>query len=143
MKEHEQNMQERKESLDNARAEEERKKNEIFKKIEADNISKRKMEESEQKFKEELQEAMHERDQRMLEKARMDKVATVKAELLKGKKADEIIKKKRIQENRQLEEEFKKNILAKFAEDDRIEIYNKQKKQQLITMHKQKADDLW
>lgn len=54
MKEHEQNMQERKESLDNARAEEERKKNEIFKKIEADNISKRKMEESEQKFKEEL-----------------------------------------------------------------------------------------
>lgn len=73
----------------------------------------------------------------------MDKVATVKAELLKGKKADEIIKKKRIQENRQLEEEFKKNILAKFAEDDRIEIYNKQKKQQLITMHKQKADDLW
>lgn len=73
----------------------------------------------------------------------MDKVATVKAELLKGKKADEIIKKKRIQENRQLEEEFKKNILAKFAEDDRIEIYNKQKKQQLIAMHKQKADDLW
>lgn len=73
----------------------------------------------------------------------MDKVATVKAELLKGKKADEIIKKKRIQENQQLEEEFKKNILAKFAEDDRIEIYNKQKKQQLIAMHKQKADDLW
>lgn len=65
---------------------------------------------------------MHERDERAKEQEIKARAEKVKQQLLEGKKKDEIIKKRRIMEDKVLEEEFKKNILAKFAEDDRLEM---------------------
>lgn len=86
---------------------------------------------------------MHERNERAKEKERTDLREDVKRQLLDGKKRDEIIKKSRLREEKQLEEEFKKTILAKFAEDDRLEMYSKEKKRQLIAQHKEHAEKLW
>lgn len=143
MMEHQQSMDDRKAGIEGAKAEEERKKMALYKKLEEENVAKRKTEEKEQKFKEELYEAMHERNERAKELDIKERAEKVQLALLDGKKRDEIIKKRRLIDDKVLEEEFNKNILAKFAEDDRLEIYSKEKKRQILAKHKETAERLW
>ena len=49
-------------------------------------------------------------------------------ELLQAKAYQEQVKQQRIQEEQRLEDEFKAKMMEKFAEDDRIEQMNQQRR---------------
>jgi len=63
--------------------------------------------------------------------------------LLNAKAYQERLKEERIAEERRMEDEFKQKLMAKFAEDERLEQMNAQKRRMRELEHKREIERLW
>lgn len=62
---------------------------------------------------------------------------------MRAKAYQEHVKRERMLEEQRIEDEFKEQMLKKFAEDDRIEQMNAQKRRMKELEHKKEVERLW
>ncbi len=91
----------------------------------------------------ELQQEEFEEMQREKERAEEIKREEDRHELLRAKAYQEQVKVERQQEELRIEDDFKHRMLEKFAEDDRIEQMNMQRRRMKELEHKREVERLW
>jgi len=125
------------------RAKKEEARNEIFERLEADEKRRREEQEQLENLKNDLYYEEFEFNERMKELERQDQQLRVRQELMAAREYQMKLKEERKQEEERLEKEFRDKMLAKFAEDDRLEQMNAQRRRMKELEHKHQIDLLW
>lgn len=95
-----------------------------------------------ERLREELVFEEQEAKRRQADQAEAEKKQRMKEELLKGEEDWKRAKAERLRKEAEEEEKFKQQILAKFAEDDRIEQMSQQKRRMKVAEHMREAEKL-
>jgi hypothetical protein len=125
------------------RAKKEEARNEIFERLEADERKRREEQEQLENLKNDLYYEEFEFNERMKELERQDQQLRVRQELMAAREYQMRLKEERRAEEDRLEKEFREKMLAKFAEDDRLEQMNAQRRRMKELEHKHQIDLLW
>lgn len=125
------------------RAKKEEARNEIFERLEADERKRREEQEQLENLKNDLYYEEFEFNERMKELERQDQQLRVRQELMAAREYQMKLKEERRAEEDRLEKEFRDKMLAKFAEDDRLEQMNAQRRRMKELEHKHQIDLLW
>jgi hypothetical protein len=136
--------QERRErELAEARAKVVEAQNEIFERLEAEERARREEQEYIERLRTELYYEEFEASEKAKEQARMEKMQQTKEVLMQANEQQKQLKLRKRQEEERQEKEFKADMMRKFAEDDRIEQMNAQRRRMKELEHKRQADSLW
>lgn len=115
----------------------------IFRKLEGEEMQRRAEKEFKENLRNDLDMAEREEAQRAKERADMEKRERTKQELMEAKEFQMQLKAERAAEERRMEDEFKQRLMAKFAEDERLEQMNAQKRRMRELEHKREIERLW
>jgi hypothetical protein len=117
--------------------------NEIFERLEAEERARREEQEYIERLRTELYYEEFEASEKAKEQARMEKMQQTKEVLMQANEQQKQLKLRKRQEEERQEKEFKADMMRKFAEDDRIEQMNAQRRRMKELEHKRQADSLW
>lgn len=131
------------EELANIKAAAEAQRDAIFKKLAAEEAARRAEFEYVENMRNELNVQEQEERARENERKEMEKRLRQKQELQNAKEYQMKLKAERQEEERRMENEFKIKMAEKFAEDERLEQMNAQKRRMRELEHKREIERLW
>ena len=143
LKKYEEARERREKELIIMKAKREEARNEIFIKLEAEEQKRRAEQEYIEKLRTDLYYEEFEYNERMKEQQKREKELQVREELMAANDYQKRLKEQKKNEDLQMEKTFKEQMMKKFAEDDRIEQMNAQKRRMKELEHRRQADALW
>ena len=138
-----QNQQARSDELNAMKAMAEGQRDEIFKRLCEEEAERRAKAEYVENLRNELSTQQFEEKAREHEKQEAQKKDKQKAELQQAAAYALKVKAARLEEEQRAEDEFKRKMAAKFAEDERIEQLNAQQRRMKEQEHKREIERLW
>lgn len=136
-------QQERLNQIQAAKDEAEAQRDAIFRRLEEEEMSRRAEAEFRENLRNELYVQENELAARQREKEAQDKKDQARRELQEAKDFQMRLKAERAAEEKRLEEDFKQKLLAKFAEDERLEQMAQQKRRMRELEHRREVERLW
>lgn len=115
----------------------------IFRKLEAEEMQRRAEKEFQENLRNELYFQEGEEAALAKERAEAEKRERTKQELQEAKDFQLRLKAERAAEEQRMEDEFKQKLMEKFAEDERLEQMNAQKRRMRELEHKREVERLW
>lgn len=138
-----QQQQSRQDEIQSLKAQAEQIRDQIFQKL----ASEEELRAAEKMFQEQLRNELYvqegEEAAQAKERAEAEKRVRVREELQAAREYQLRLKAERAEEEKRMEEDFKRKLLEKFAEDDRLEQMNAQKRRMRELEHKREIERLW
>lgn len=136
-------QQERQEEIELQKQKAEEIKEQIFKTLEAEEQSRRAEKEFQERLRNELYDQETEEAAQAKERAEAEKRVRVREELQAARDYQMRLKAEREAEEKRMEDEFKRKLMDKFAEDERLEQMNAQRRRMRELEHKREVERLW